>query len=442
MQPTAANMNELDLFRSQLSSQLDMNDPIIRLGALLPWSSYEEMFGHHYTEKQGSPGKPIRLMVGLLLLGSREKLSDQRVVLLWKQNPYWQYFCGYNQLQLKMPIHPSSLSRFRQRIGQTGLEKILSSTVSVAKETGAVKAKDCEQVSVDTTVMEKNIKYPTDSMLLHRARSRLVSVCRRRAIKLKQSYVRVGRKQLNKAQGYAHAKQSRRLARANKQLKTYLRRVVSEIKRKSNAEEFAAFFEQHIVQAERLLKQTRDSKNKLYSLHEPDVVCISKGKAHKRYEFGRKVSVVATQKQGLVLSCQALAGNPFDGHTLVDAVADANAISSVQIKQVFVDRGYRGHAVPKEQAEVFISGQKRGVTPALKRAIKRRSAIEPLIGHMKSDGKMDICRLKGFQGDVFNALLCGIAQNLRLLIAWIFSPRLFRAFFHHFYLISSNLPVK
>jgi len=286
MQPKEIDNGQSDLFRNRLSEQLDMREGLIQLSKVLPWSSYEEWFGKHYSDSNGSPGKPIRLMVGLLLIQHKEALTDEGVVSRWKQNPYWQYFCGYDHLQWELPINPSSLTRFRKRIGTAGLEKLLASTVETALTVGAVKKKDCERVIVDTTVMEKHISFPTDGKLLNRSRERLVKLSKRHGVKIKQSYVRVGKRAMQKAQGYAHAKQYKRMRRMNKQLKTYLGRLTRDIERKIEGTELVQHFKVELGLAERLLKQKRTDKNKLYSLHEPEVSCISKGKSHKPYEFG------------------------------------------------------------------------------------------------------------------------------------------------------------
>ena len=223
-------------------------------------------------------------------------------------------------MQWEFPINPSSLTRFRQRLGFVRLEKILSLTIAVAVKSEAVKVKDLKKVIVDTTVMPKNIEFPTDSKLYDKARERLVKLAAKNGIALRQNYNLVAKTLLRKISGYLHAKQMKRARKAIKHLKTIVGRVVRDVERKiyssSSSKNLSEIFTPILDQAKRLLAQERGDKNKLYSLHEPDVACISKGKAHKRYEFGCKVSITTTHKQGLVISSQALPKNPHDGHTL------------------------------------------------------------------------------------------------------------------------------
>lgn len=240
-------------------------------------------------------------------------------------------------------------------------------------------------------------------------------------IELRQNYNLVAKTLLRKISGYLHAKQMKRARKAIKHLKTIVGRVVRDVERKiGSSKNLSEIFTPILYQAKRLLAQERKDKNKLYSLHEPDVACISKGKAHKRYEFGCKVSITTTHKQGLVISSQALPKNPYDGHTLKPALESAEKITGVEIESAFVDRGYKGHGVESDplrnHTKIFISGQRKGITKSLKKQLKRRSAIEPMIGHMKQEGKLGLCRLKGIIGDQINALLTGVGHNLRLIL--------------------------
>lgn len=310
----------------------------------------------------------------------------------------------------------SSLVRFRQRIGEKGMEQILAVTIEIAMQTRVVKKKDLGQVIVDTTGMKKNITYPTDSKLLNRARERLVKLAKKAGIQLRQTYQRVGKKLEGQAGRYAHAKQYKRMKATVKKLKTILGRTMRDVQRKiqNKSQDVKRSFESLLEMSKRLIEQKAESSNKLYSLHEPQTYCISKGKAHKRYEYGCKVSLVVTHKQGLVLSSQALEANDYEAHTLQISLSNAEGLSGSNITKAFVDKGYKGHRITDKA--IYISGQKRGVTAALKRQFKRRSAIEPHIGHMKSDGKLRRNMLKGFIGDAFNAVLCGVGHNLRLVL--------------------------
>lgn len=151
-------------------------------------------------------------------------------------------------------------------------------------------------------------------------------------------------------------------------------------------------------------------------MHAPEVECIAKGKAHKPYEFGVKVGVVTTSKESFVVGMKALPGNPYDGHTLEASLEQAARLTGMAPKEVYVDRGYRGHGVTLETLKVWIAGARRGVTVAIKKKLKRRNAIEPVIGHLKSDGRLARNFLKGALGDAMNALLCGAGHNLRKIL--------------------------
>jgi IS5 family transposase len=413
-----------DLFRARLSNQLDLKHPLLRLAELIDWQRFETAFGALYHETAGRPGKPMRLMVGLTYLKHTYNLSDEEVCARWVENPYWQFFCGFDYLQHQLPIDPSSLTRWRERIGASGMELLLSVTVEAAVTSGAVRPSSLERVSVDTTVQPKAIAYPLDSRLYHRGREILVRLAARHGIKLRQSYQRLGKRALRLANRYAHARQMRRARREIKRLKTFLGRVSRDIGRKLGVRpELARYFAEALALVDRLLAQQKTDHAKLYSLHAPEVECLAKGKAHKRYEFGVKVSVAVTNREGLVLGMLALPGNPYDGHSLAPALAQTERISGTAAARAYVDRGYRGHGLDDQR--VFISGRRRGITATIRRELKRRSAIEPVIGHMKTDGRLDRNFLAGARGDAVNALSCGTGYNLRLILNWL--RRLLRA---------------
>jgi IS5 family transposase len=353
-------------------------------------------------------------MVGLMMLQHMHGWSDEQVVHQWVQNPYWQYFCGYDYLQWELPCDPTSMTRWRNRLGPENLEKILAQTIVTALQTETVAPQDLKRVIADTTVMEKNIAFPTDSKLLNRAREQLVDLAAECGLKLRQSFARVGKFASLNAGKYAHAKQFKRMRKEVKKLKNFLGRTVRDIERQiQDSVELQVEFADLLSMAKQLLSQEKKSQDKLYSLHAPEAYCISKGKAGKPYEFGCKVSLVLTHKQGLALSSQSLPENQYDGHTLSSSLKHAAELSQTLIEQAFVDKGYKGHDV--EGTQVYISGQKRGMTRTLKKHLKRRSAIEPHIGHMKSEGKLRRNYLKGTIGDTLNAILCAIGHNLRLI---------------------------
>ena len=416
MQPSSKKDDlRLDLFRERLENILNRNHELYRLAGLITWDVFEQEFGKFYSAKKGRPGIPIRLMVGLTYLGHAYGLSDEAVVAGWVENPYWQYFCGETYFQHRLPIDSSSMSRWRKRIGEKGSEKILAETLKAGLRSGAVKETSLKRVNVDTTVQPKAVRYPTDSRSYNRCRERLVRLADKHGIKLRQSYARLGPRALRKASSYAHARQFKRAKKEIRRLKTYLGRVYRDVLRNVlDDPDLHAEFHEELELTERMLDQQKEDKNKLYSIHAPEVECIAKGKVHKKYEFGVKVSVATTSRDNFVVGMQALPGNPFDGHTLAEALEQVNRVSGVVPERCYVDRGYRGHGV--EDSSVFISGQRRGVTPTIKKELRRRSAVEPIIGHMKEDGKLGRNWLKGSLGDKINALLCGAGHNMRIIL--------------------------
>jgi IS5 family transposase len=287
-------------------------------------------------------------------------------------------------------------------------------SVNVAVATGVVTKKELQEVIVDTTVMPKNIEFPTDTKLLEKARVKLVKLAKKHGLNLRQNYNLVSKKSLRKISGYLHARQMKRAKKEIKHFKTLVGRVSRDCKRKIQDNELLQQeFGEILSQTNHLLTRKPSDKNKLYSLHEPAVSCISKGKSHKKYEFGSKVSLSMTHKKGvsIVTSALSFSNNPYDGHTLEQALKSSAKITGVSPVNAFVDRGYKGHNVT--DCNVYISGQKRGITAKIKKQLKRRQAIEPHIGHLKNDGKLGLCRLKAIVGDQINAVLCAASYNLK-----------------------------
>jgi len=410
-----------DLFRNRLSNQLRPDHELVKLSDKIAWQELEEEFANMHPPRGGGgrSAKPIRVVVGVLLLQYMHGLSDENVLRMWVENPYWQYFCGYDFMEWEAPIDSSSLTRWRNRMGPERLEKILSMTVKASVDCGAVKAKDLKTIVADTTVMCKNITFPTDIKLFARAREHIVKFAAKNKIKLRQNYNRVIKKLLFRANRYFHAKQMKRAKKVQRTIKTIVGRVLRDCQRKiMHNENLKKEFVSLSNKTERLLKQKRNDKGKLYSMHEDTVDCMTKGKAHKRYEFGCKVALGMTHSgTGIVTAAEALHGNPYDGHTLVKTLESSKRITGTKVQTAFVDKGYKGHGI--EDVDVFISGQRRGITKSIKRKLKRRQAIEPLIGHMKNETKLGVCRLKGIKGDQVNALLCAAAYNLKLILNYM-----------------------
>jgi IS5 family transposase len=415
-----------DLFRSRLDVIIDMKHALVRLAHAVDWRFLERTFGDVYRDGAGQPPLPTRLMAGLAILKHTYDLSDEALCERWVENPYFQYFCGMEFFTHELPFERSSLTRWRQRMGEERLKALLQESLAVATKTKAMKPADLAEVVIDTTVQEKNITFPTDAKLVNRAREKLVKLAKKQGVRLRQSYARVGKFALIKHQRYAHAKQFKRANRALRKLKTYLGRVIRDITRRIADNPYLdQVFADLLSLARRVRAQERGQRGpKVYSLHAPEVECIGKGKPHKPYEFGVKVSVATTLKHckggQFAIHAQALPGNPYDGHTLGRVIPAMEALIGNTIERTLTDAGYRGHnAPPEHRFKVFTAGQKRGITDKIKRQMRRRSAIEPVIGHLKAEHRMRRNYLFYRSGDANNAILAAVGYNFRLLIRWL-----------------------
>lgn len=407
-----------DMFRVELEGLINPTHPLVGLAKQIAWEEFDRILSPYYSEGVGRPAIATRIMVGLHYLKYTYDLSDEEVVMRWVENPYWQYFCGSKWFEHEFPIDPSSMTRWRQKVGEAGVEKMLSETISVGQKTKIVKQKSFEKVNVDTTVQEKAIAFPTDAKLYYRMREKLVREAKRHGIELRQSYVRKAREALVKVGRYGHARQFKRMKRSTRQLRTYLGRVMRDIERKIRHErELQELFSDELALAKRVFEQKKESKKKVYSVHAPEVECISKGKAHKRYEFGNKVALVTTSREGFILGAKAFHGNPYDGHTLQESLDQAERVSGRRVEgDVFVDRGYRKHDY-EGPARVHMTGRStKTMSWSLRRWLRRHAAIEALIGHIKNDGRMNRNHLLGELGDQLNAILSACGQNMRLLL--------------------------
>jgi IS5 family transposase len=411
-----------DLFRARLDQIINMKHELVQLAGKLDWTWIDGEIAPLYSD-QGRPGIETRFVIGLLLLKHIYALSDEGVCDRWVHDPYFQYFTGEEFFQHEFPHERSDLSHWRKRLGDK-LELLLAESLRVAHATGALRSQDLARVTVDTTVQPKNVTFPTDAKLLHAAIKGLNRLARKHGVQLRQSYLRVAKRAAMMAGRYAHAKQFNRFRRQLSFLRTRLGRLIRDIGRQiAGQADLEAIFEWPLAKANQIRSQQQRQRGwKLYSFHAPEVECIGKGKASAPYEFGVKVSVVTTNARApggqFVLHAKALSGNPYDGHTLAPIIAETQKLTGRVIERAYVDKGYRGHDTPHPH-RVFISGQKRGVFGQIKRELKRRSAIEPVIGHMKADGHLGRCYLKGSAGDAANAILSAVGHNLRLVLAWL-----------------------
>jgi IS5 family transposase len=417
-----------------LKELLNPREGLYRLAEKIPWGEFEKQFGALYSP-MGRPAKPVRLMVSLLLLKQMFNLGDETVVEAWVQNPYWQFFSGETVFQWKVPIEPSDLVHFRKRIGEAGVEKILAVSVALHGK----KAQE-KEIVIDTTVQEKNITYPTEAKLHRRMIEHCRKIARRENILLRQSYQRTIGKLMQAQRWWHHPKNGKRARAAARHLKTIAGRLVRELERKLPVEK-KEHYQAKLELYQRVLRQQRQDHNKIYSLHEPQVYCVAKGKEHKKYEFGTKASVVMTKTSGVIVGALSLEKHQYDGHTLPAVLQQAQQLRGVAAEVAIVDRGYRGR---KMEGTTRILSPQRGSSeqsPAekqkMRKRFRRRSAIEPVIGHLKSQYRLARNFLKGSVGDRFNLMLAAAAFNLR---KWLRQASSFLfLFFRSFYHIASNL---
>lgn len=411
MQSKKTSRNQLNFLSPSLKEQLNNKQELYLLSHQIDWKYFEREFASLYS-KEGRPAHPIRLMISLLILKSVYNLSDEELVeQQWEMNPYFQFFGGFEVMQWGQPCAASDLVHFRKRIGGLGVEKILKHSIELHGKDGRDK-----HVSIDTTVQEKNISYPTDAKLHKKIADQCVAIAREEGIELRRSYVRTTKNLVRDTYNGHHPKRRKKAKAAQRKLKTIAGRLVRELERKSphlqNNPDLSIF--------KAVLKQERHSKDKIYSLHEPHVYCIAKGKAHKKYEYGSKASIVLTQNTGIIVGAMSFETNIYDGHTLEAVLKQTQSLTGQLPKTATVDRGYKGTQRIETTSIIHPSKPLKGDTAYQKlrkrRHCRRRAAIEPVIGHLKTDHRVAINFLKGKAGDHINFIMAASAFNYKKLM--------------------------
>lgn len=389
---------------------LDSRDPLVALADTIPWEFFDKELARYYAP-DGRPAKPIRLMVGLLMLKQLKDLSDEELILQVKHNPYYQYFCGFETFQITTPCHPTDLVYFRQRIGKRGVEKIFKMSVQLH-------GNDAEErrVIIDTTVQEKNITYPTDGKLAIKMIHHLHKVAKCEDIQMRRTYVKEIKEHRLSLRFFKHPKKRKKAKAAIKRLRTIVGILIRNISRELSQERLLKYQETFELFNKVRNQQIKDS-NKTYSLHEQHVYVISKGKDHKQYEYGTKASIVTAYNSGVIVGVAAHDKNEHDSKTLDLALENANANRDRPIIEAVCDRGYRGRkevlgtaiSIPGTVLKRDTEYQKE----KKRKMFRRRAAIEPIIGHLKSDHRLSRNYLKGFVGDEINLLMAATAFNLK-----------------------------
>ena len=390
--------------------QINPKDPLMLLNQAMPWEVLEKEFTPLYAEV-GRPAKEIRLMCGLLILKQLENLSDEGLLTSWVRNPYFQAFCGETTFQWKKPCVSSDISHFRRRIGEEGAEKIFGLSVKLHGSKAVEK-----EVLLDTTVQEQNITFPTDSKLRAKVIGRCWKLAEKHGIRLRRSYrreVKVLVRGINFTRG---VKRNQVMNKYGRRLKTVAGVLVRELRRKLPVMMLKEYEEQ-FSRFERVVNQSRKDKDKIYSLHQPQVLCIAKGKAHKKYEFGSKVCFGVTKKSGIIVAAKNFAKNLYDGDTLEDTIKQMERVLSYKPELGICDKGFRGRKVVEGVKILTPENQGKRISEAERKKNRkrnlRRSAIEPIIGHVKNDFRMARNFLKHTLGDAINAIMAAAAFNFK-----------------------------
>lgn len=402
------------LFQTRLTELINLEHPLVKLAQQIDWEKMEVELQNLYST-QGRPSIAIRKIAGLLMLKQMFNQSDELVVERWIENPYWQYFTGEDFFQNKQPFDPSEFVHFRKRLKEKGLEFLLSQTVALHPQ-----AKDEKEVQIDTTVMEKNITFPTDAKLAKKIIDNCDTIAKKEGVKLRQTYRRIAKQHLRDAYFGHHPKRKKKALAARKKLRTIANRLVRELERKLPV----PILEQHQSELDKykqVLVQKKNSKDKIYSLHEPQTACIGKGKAHKAYEFGTKVSVTRGRKTGVITSIKRFSGNAHDSKTLEESLAQSERvrqqIAGTRPSIATTDRGFRGVTqvgtttieIPKNKKDNTKYKQE-----VARKRFRARAAIEPTISHLKRNHCLGLNFLKGVMGDINNGLLAAIGYNLKM----------------------------
>lgn len=423
MKPSSPPTNRQDLFLPRLEDMLNPHHHLFALASAIRWVELETPLLELYFD-EGRPAKPIRLMASLLILKQLHNLSDEETIAQWQENAYWQYFSGEDTFQWRVPCDPSEMTYFRRRIGEAGVERIFQASITIH---GRVAEE--EEVIADTTVQEKNITFPTDSKLAIKVIETIWRIAKREGVSLRQSYVRVLKRERWKLRYHQHPKRAKEARAAARKIKTIAGRLTREVRRKLSPKA-AEVHQSMLERCEKVLTQKKTDKDKIYSLHEPHVACHAKGKDRVRYEFGSKVAILITKTKGIITGVQNFSKNIYDGKTLDPLLAQSERLVGRRPKNIIVDEGYRGATHcgtsamirPHQLRAKPETARKQGVSKRrAKQWFNRRAAIEPRIGHLKSDFRLNRNFLKGIEGDAINAMMAATASNFRIFIQEILS---------------------
>lgn len=408
-------------FFSTFEEQLNHQHPLYILSNRIDWKKFDDAFKKHYSEKMGAPAKPIRLLVGLLILKHLRNLSDESVVEQWAENAYYQYFCGEEYFASAEPCVPTELVEFRKRIGEEGVELIFQESIRINGKDGKE-----DEGTTDTTVQEKNITFPTDSKLHKTIIEKCKDIAEKENLEMRQTYTRTVKKLSYHQRFRNHPKNYGKARKADRKIKTIAGRLVRELERKLPSQTIPKYFSSLEI-FKKILAQKRNDTQKIYSVHEPHVQCIGKGKEHKKYEFGSKVSIISTKNSSVIIGALNIEKNDYDAHTLEPAIRQQQRLTGHVLKNNFTDRGYRGvkNVLGTNIITPYNKPKNNYQKQKLRIGFRRRAGIEPKIGHLKSDHRLSRNFYKGIFGDNINVMLAAAAMNFkRMMNKWRDNPSL------------------
>ena len=402
---------QLNMYQVPITQFINKNHELYQLSERINWEEIEHDLSEYYCVDNGRPSVPIRKIVGVILLKRMFNESDESVVDRWKENPYWQYFCGEVNFQHHWPFDPTDLIKFRHRMGEKGMERILKISIDLFDQ----KEIQERRVLVDTTVQEKNITYPTDPKLQKKIIEKCRKIAKDEGIMLRQSYKRILKQLMIDQRFREHPKRRKKANAAARKIKVIAGRIVRDVERKLNDDQLQRYYHELLL-FKQILNQKQKDQNKIYSLHETEVRCIAKGKEAKKYEFGNKVSIVKTMKSGIIVGALSFSNNPYDADTLDPQLRQVERLTGQLPKIAIADRGYRGKkrvleteiVIPKKLPAHATNYQKQKI----RTYFRARAGIEPVIGHIKHDHRMIRNYLSGTQGDAINTLLAATGFNM------------------------------
>lgn len=422
----AVSQKQTRMFQTELSLDLNKKNKLYKLRQVIDWSSLEkEVLKLINVKDLGRERTSLRILLGLAMLQAMYNFSDILTSEELSENMYWQYFCGYEYLEAEVGVSDSTIRRFRNLLGEVGYNLILEELIRVGGKVGVYKKKDLDSVIVDTTVQIKNIKYPHDAYLLEKARQEIVKLCKKYGVELNETHALCYKKSILKLWKYKDTSKVKARNKLMRHMKVLLGRLIrifirniSGLKSQLSAVALDKIYAINSIYNQSCLgrkeKQAyKEAGNKIfYSFHAPETECIGKGKLNKPYEFGNKVAVAISGRGNFILGIKSFHGNPYDGHTLAQSIEQVEALIKQTVNKIFVDLGYRGNNY-QAKGKVYTPYTRKQITPVIKCMQKRRSAIEPIIGHLKNFGRMGRNYLKGIIGDIINPLISAIGFNLR-----------------------------